>query len=59
MTSTLRAVDEHRIGALLQGSQKVRLGEEQTGVDLPLYENALSGLYIPLRFREQTIAIRN
>lgn len=57
VTSTLRAVDEHRVAPLLQGSQKVRLGEEQTGVDLPLYENAVSGLYIPLRFREQTIGL--
>ena len=57
MTSTLRAVDEHRVAPLLQGSQKVRLGEDQTSVDLPLYENAISGLYIPLRFREQTIGL--
>jgi len=57
MTSTLRSVEEHRVAPLLQGSQKVRLGESQTGVDLPLYESALSGLYIPLRFREQTIGL--
>ncbi len=56
MTSTLRSVDEHRVGPLLNGGQKVRLGEE-TGVDLPLYESAASGLYIPLRFREQTIGL--
>ncbi|MEP7137252.1 MAG: GAF domain-containing protein [Chloroflexota bacterium] len=56
MTSTLRSVDEHRVAPLLNGGQKVRLGEE-TGVDLPLYESAASGLYIPLRFREQTIGL--
>ena len=57
MTSTLRSVDEHRITPILNGGQKVRLGDLQTGVDLPLYENAMSGLYIPLRFREQTIGL--
>jgi signal transduction histidine kinase len=57
MTSTLRSVEEHRVALLLKGGQKVRLGESQNGVDLPLYDNALSGLYIPLRFREQTIGL--
>jgi signal transduction histidine kinase len=56
MTSTLRSVDEHRIAPLLKSGQKVRLGE-QGEVELPLYENAASGLYIPLRFREQTIGL--
>jgi signal transduction histidine kinase len=56
MTSTLRSVDEHRIAPLLKSEQKVRLGE-QGEVELPLYETAASGLYIPLRFREQTIGL--
>ncbi len=56
MTSTLRSVDEHRIAPLLKSGQKVRLGE-QSEVELPLYETAASGLYIPLRFREQTIGL--
>jgi signal transduction histidine kinase len=56
MTSTLRGVDEHRIAPMLKSGQKVRLGE-QSEVELPLYENAASGLYIPLRFREQTIGL--
>jgi len=56
MTSTLRSVEEHRVAPLLGGGQKVRLGEA-TGVELPLYESAVSGLYIPLRFREQTIGL--
>jgi signal transduction histidine kinase len=56
MTSTLRSVDEHQIAPMLKSGQKVRLGE-QSEVQLPLYENAASGLYIPLRFREQTIGL--
>jgi signal transduction histidine kinase len=56
MTSTLRAVEEHRIAPMLKSGQKIRLGE-QSEVELPLYENAASGLYIPLRFREQTIGL--
>src|SRR5258706_900417 len=56
MTSTLRSLEEHRIAPLLKSGQKVRLGE-QGEVELPLYESAASGLYIPLRFREQTIGL--
>ncbi|HLA08715.1 MAG TPA: GAF domain-containing protein [Anaerolineales bacterium] len=57
MTSVIRSSEEHRIGALLKGTQKARLGETQTMGIAPLYEAALSGLYIPLRFRGQTIGI--
>ena len=33
------------------------MGDSQTDVELPLYDSAASGLYIPLRFREQTIGL--
>ncbi|HMD81031.1 MAG TPA: GAF domain-containing protein, partial [Anaerolineales bacterium] len=57
MTSTVRSVEEHKIAPLLANGQKVRLGEIQADVNLPLYERALSGLYVPLRFRGQPIGI--
>jgi signal transduction histidine kinase len=57
LISTVRIADEHRIAPLLVSTQKMRLGEVQADVNLPLYERALSGLYIPLRFRGQTIGI--
>jgi len=57
MISTTQSADEHRIMPLLKAGQKVRLGENQTNVSLPLYDRALSGLYVPLRFRGQTIGI--
>ena len=57
MTSTVRSAEEHKIAPLLANGQKVRLGESQTDVNLPLYDRALSGLYVPLRFRGQTIGM--
>jgi len=57
MTSTVRSVEEHRIAPLLVNGLKVRLGEAHADVNLPLYEKALSGLYVPLRFRGEIIGI--
>jgi signal transduction histidine kinase len=57
MISTAQSSDEHRIMPLLKAGQKVRLGENQTDVSLPLYDQVLSGLYVPLRFRGQTIGV--
>jgi len=57
MTSTVQSADVHRITPLLKAGQKVRLGENNTNVSLPLYDRALSGLYVPLRFRGQIIGI--
>ena len=57
MTSTVRSAEEHKIAPLLANGQKVRLGEIQADVNLPLYDRALSGLYVPLRFRGQTIGM--
>ena len=57
MTSTLRSVEEHRITPLLRHGGTIHLGESQNEVALPLYEGAVSGLYIPLHFREQSIGL--
>ena len=57
MLSTVQSADEHRVTPLLKQGQKVRLGENNSDVNLPIYEKALSGLYVPLRFRGQTIGI--
>jgi signal transduction histidine kinase len=57
MISTLRSVEEHRVTPLLRRGATIRLGESQSEIALPLYEGAVSGLYIPLRFREQSIGL--
>ncbi|HKY53669.1 MAG TPA: GAF domain-containing protein, partial [Anaerolineales bacterium] len=57
MTSTVRIAEEHKIFPLLANGQKARLGEVQANINLPLYDKALSGLYVPLRFRGQPIGI--
>ena len=57
MTSTVRSVEEHQIAPLLKSGLKVRLGEVPADVNLPLYGKALSGLYVPLRFRGEIIGI--
>jgi len=57
MTSTTRSVDEHRIAPLLKSEQKIRLEDVRRTGSVPLYAGALSGLYVPLRFRGQTIGI--
>ncbi|HET9906740.1 MAG TPA: GAF domain-containing protein [Anaerolineales bacterium] len=57
VTSTVRSAEEHKITPLLANGQKVRLSDSQTDDNLPLYDKALSGLYVPLRFRGQTIGM--
>ncbi|MGE5378032.1 MAG: GAF domain-containing protein [Bacteroidota bacterium] len=57
MLSSVQSADEHRVTPLLKQGQKVRLSETHPQVSLPLYEKALSGMYVPLRFRGQTIGI--
>jgi signal transduction histidine kinase len=57
MTSTTRSVEEHRIAPLLKSEQKMRLEEMRDSDSVPLYNDALSGLYVPLRFRGQPIGI--
>jgi signal transduction histidine kinase len=56
MISTMQSADENRITPLIKAGQKVRLGE-QANVKLPVYEKALSGLYVPLRFRGVMVGI--
>ena len=57
MVSTVQSADDHRIMPVLSSNQKVRLNEIEPGVQLPLYEKVTSGLYVPLRFRGQTIGV--
>ncbi len=57
MLSSVQSADEHRIAPLLSSNQLTRLGEITTDVQLPLYNKVLSGLYVPLRFRGQTIGV--
>ena len=57
MVSTVQNAEEHRILPVLSSQQKVRLGEIETDVQLPLYDKVASGLYVPLRFRGQTIGV--
>lgn len=57
MVSNVQSVEGHRIAPVLSGGQKVRLSDVDSEVHLPLYDNVASGLYVPLRFRGQTIGI--
>ncbi len=57
MISTVKNAAGHKIAPLLSSNQKVRLGEIDASVRLPLYDKVLSGLYVPLRFRGQTIGV--
>jgi signal transduction histidine kinase len=57
MVSTVQSADDHRILPVLSSNQKVRLNEIEPGVQLPLYARVASGLYVPLRFRGQTIGV--
>jgi signal transduction histidine kinase len=57
MVSNVQSAEEHRIVPVLSSNQKVRLSEIDSVVQLPLYEKVNSGLYVPLRFRGQTIGV--
>jgi signal transduction histidine kinase len=57
MISSVQSAEEHRILPVLSSNQKVRLSEIDSRMQLPLYARALSGLYVPLRFRGQTIGV--
>jgi signal transduction histidine kinase len=57
LDSSLRGVEEHRITPLLRSGHTLRLGDAQSAAPLPVMNGALSGLYLPLRFREQTIGL--
>jgi signal transduction histidine kinase len=57
MISSVQSANGHRVAPLLSSNQLTRLGEITTDVQLPLYNKVLSGLYVPLRFRGQTIGV--
>src|SRR5688572_4035092 len=57
MLSTVQSAEGHRILPVLTSFQKIRLSEIDSDVQLPLYEKVASGLYVPLRFRGQTIGL--
>ncbi|MBN2117643.1 MAG: GAF domain-containing protein [Anaerolineales bacterium] len=57
MISTVQNAADHKIAPLLSIHQRVRLGEVDADVRLPLYDKVSSGLYVPLRFQSQTIGI--
>jgi signal transduction histidine kinase len=51
LVSMLRSIEGHPISKLLDKDSKVRLSEVDVSYSLPLYKGAVSGLYVPLRFR--------
>ena len=51
LVSMLRSVADHPVMPLLTSDSKVRLSEMEEPHSMPLYNGALSGLYVPLRFR--------
>lgn len=57
LISNVQSADDHRIAPVLSSNQKVRLSEMDAGIQLPHYDKVASGLYVPLRFRGQTIGV--
>jgi signal transduction histidine kinase len=57
MISNVQSAEDHRVMPVLSGNQKIRLSEVDSNVQLPLYDKVASGLYVPLRFRGQTIGV--
>ena len=57
LVSMLRTSDGHPISHLLNSVSKVRLGEVDASVNLPFYNEAVSGVYVPMRFRGQPIGM--
>jgi signal transduction histidine kinase len=57
LISMLRGVEGHPISRLLAGDTKVRLSELDSTYALPLYPEALAGVYVPLRFRGRSIGM--
>ena len=51
LVSMLRSRSGHPVNQLLESNSKVRLNEIEEADQLPLYNDAVSGLYVPLRFR--------
>jgi GAF domain-containing protein len=57
MVSDVQTAQGHRLAPVLSGNQKVRLSDIDSSIQLPLYDKVASGLYVPLRFRGQTIGV--
>jgi len=57
LVSMLRGADGHPIAPFLTGDSKIRLSDQDSTQALPLYNGALSGVYVPLRFRGQSIGM--
>jgi signal transduction histidine kinase len=57
MVSNVQSLEDHRIAPVLSSNQKVRLSDVDSNFQLPLYDKVASGLYVPLRFRGQTIGV--
>ncbi len=57
MISSVDSADGHRVAPLLANNHLLRLREIGGEIQLPLYAKVLSGLYVPLRFRGQTIGV--
>lgn len=57
LVSMLRSSERHPVSRLLASDQMVRLSETDSTYFLPLYNGALSGVYVPLRFRGQSIGM--
>lgn len=57
LVSILRGAEGHPIAPLLHADQMVRLSDVEKDTPLPLYNGALSGIYVPLRLRGQPIGV--
>lgn len=57
LVSILRGMERHPVSQLLASDARVRLDEVDSSYALPLYNGAQSGVYVPLRFRGQTIGM--
>ncbi len=55
LVSILRGAEGHPLAGLFSGDQMLRLSEAGADTALPLYNGALSGIYVPLRLRGQSI----
>jgi len=57
LVSMFRSVDNHPVAQLLDSNSKVRLSEVKEPHSLPLYNEAFSGVYVPLRFHGRSTGV--
>lgn len=57
LVSMLRSVDGHPIAGFLSNDQRIRLSEVDGTHPLPMHNGAVSGVYVPLKFRGQSIGM--